>query len=393
MRRFAQMRMVVCVALALAMMAGALLIPDATARAQGTFTLALEPFISGVRLPVFLTHAGDGSGRIFVVQKTGQIRIIKSGALVEAPFLDVSSKLTSVGFEQGLLGLAFHPRYKDNGFFFFYYSAPDRSITIARYRVSANPDLADPASGKVLLSVPKPYVNHNGGMLVFGPDGYLYTAFGDGGSGGDPLGSGQNTKSLLGKMLRLDVDSGDPYGIPKDNPFADGVKGLPEIWNYGLRNAWRFSFDRATGNLFIGDVGQDRYEEIDFVKAGSKGGLNFGWNTMEGLHCFNPRADCDQTGLTLPIAEYSHSQGISVTGGYVYRGMAFPNMQGYYFYGDYGTGRIWSLHPAQGDSWENVERLQAQVSIGSFGEDEAGELYLCDLGNATSYRLVDNSAQ
>jgi glucose/arabinose dehydrogenase len=355
------------------------------------FNVGLQIAGSGFESPLYVTHAGDGSKRIFVVEKGGTIRILRDGKGVDKPFLDITPIVNSSASERGLLGLAFHPKYKDNGLFYVYYTADSGDITISRYKVSSDPDVVDPASGKILLTVEhRRYPNHDGGQLAFGPDGYLYAGLGDGGSAGDPNRNGQNPNALLAKILRLDVNGGDPYGIPADNPFADGKAGKPEVWAYGLRNPWRFSFDRQTGDLYIGDVGQNKYEEIDFQKAGTPGGLNYGWNIMEGLHCY-AQDNCSQQGLTLPVAEYSHDIGCSVTGGYVYRGSAFPRFQGAYFYGDYCSGRIWALQATGNSQWQATEVLQSGRAISSFGEDEAGELYLTDLNDGKVYRIVDQA--
>jgi glucose/arabinose dehydrogenase len=260
---------------------------------------------------------------------------------------------------------------------------------VVRYRVSpTDRNVADPDSARTVLSQPQPYANHNGGHLAFGPDGYLYIGLGDGGSANDPQGNGQNLATLLGKLLRINVDGGEPYAIPADNPFRERQGARAEIWGYGLRNPWRYSFDRATGDLYIADVGQSAWEEIDVQPAGSPGGENYGWNLMEGAHC-RPGAACDPSGLTLPVTEYGRSMGCSVTGGYVYRGTAQPGLIGAYVYGDYCSGRIWRLARGADGSWKSTELLQARgVQVSSFGEDESGELYLTSLGEGSVYRLV-----
>ncbi|HEX9370928.1 MAG TPA: PQQ-dependent sugar dehydrogenase [Roseiflexaceae bacterium] len=339
-----------------------------------------------VRQPDFVTHADDGSGRLFVVEKGGTIAILRDGKRAAKPFLDITTLVNSSGSEQGLLGLAFHPDYKQNGRFFVYYTAQNGDNTLARYQVSGDPDAADPNSGVVLFAVPDPAPNHNGGMLAFGPDGYLYVGLGDGGSAGDPWGNAQNRGVLLGKLLRLDVDKGDPYAIPPDNPWAAGGDARGEVWAYGLRNPWRFSFDRATGDLYIADVGQYKYEEIDFQPAGAKGGLNYGWNVREGLHCYRDQS-CSSEGFVDPIYEYTHDSGCSVTGGYVYRGASFPRLQGTYFFSDYCSGTIWSLRQSAPGQWQQRELLQSRLGVSSFGEDQAGELYVTDLGGGV-YQVV-----
>ncbi|KPV50879.1 glucose dehydrogenase, partial [Kouleothrix aurantiaca] len=332
------------------------------------------------------THAGDGSGRLFVIEKTGTIAILKDGQRAAAPFLDISSLITDNGSEQGLLGLAFHPKYSENGIFFVYYTASNGDNTLARYKVSSSPDVADPNSGVVMFRQEDPAPNHNGGMLAFGPDGYLCVGLGDGGGAGDTYGNAQNRNTLLGKLLRLDVDKGDAYAIPADNPWPNGGDARPEIWAYGLRNPWRFSFDRDTGDLYIGDVGQNQYEEIDMQPAGAKGGINYGWNTREAMHCFRSNS-CASDGLVDPVAEYSHDEGCSVTGGYVYRGAAVPGLAGTYLYGDYCSGTIWGLRRDAAGQWQQSKLLSSGANLSSFAEDQDGELYLIDLSGKL-YRVV-----
>jgi glucose/arabinose dehydrogenase len=273
-----------------------------------------------------------------------------------------------------LLGLAIHPHYSENGFFFVNYTDLNGDTVISRFEVSTDPDQANPVSEVKLIVVGQPYANHNGGGIAFGPDGYLYIALGDGGSGGDPLGNAQNTNSLLGKLLRIDVDQGGGYSIPADNPFAGGG-GAPEVWAYGLRNPWRFSFDRLTGDLFIGDVGQGSWEEIDFLPAGNPGAANFGWNFREGSQPYGAASSSDDLEMVDPVAEYGRDQGYSVIGGVVYRGEQLPEWNGIYLYGDYGSGYIWGLYPSQDGSWQNQLLFQTDSSITSFGENEQGELY------------------
>jgi len=366
--------------------------PAGSARQSGEVPrIALQTTLSGFKQPLFLTHAGDGSGRMFVVEKGGTIRIVKDGQVLPTPFLDMSSRIRSSGSEQGLLGLAFHPRYAENGRFFVGYTDPQGKDTVERYQVSSDPDRADPATGVKLLWIDDPAQNHNGGMVLFGPDGKLWLGFGDGGGSGDTYKNGQNKQTLLGKMLRLDVDSGEPYGIPTDNPYVGSTEYRPEIWSMGMRNPWRYSFDRATGDLWIGDVGQNAYEEIDRIPAGPNGisgGLNFGWPITEGKHCYPDSKSCDQSPYVQPVAEYGRDGGCSVTGGYVYRGSAHPRLQGLYFFGDYCTGKIWSLDSADGSSWRMTEQLQQPIQISSFGEDEVGELYVTNLNGGTVHRIV-----
>jgi glucose/arabinose dehydrogenase len=302
------------------------------------------------------------------------------------PFLDINGEVNSNGTEQGLLGLAFHPHYAQNGSFFVYYIDTNGNSVVARFHVSANdPNAADPTSEVDIYHINQPYPNHNGGGLAFGPDGYLYIGSGDGGSEGDPNRTGQNLQTLLGKLLRINVDSGDTATIPPDNPFI-GKGGLPEIWAYGLRNPWRFSFDHLTGNLFIGDVGQDAWEEMDFVPAGTHGGMNFGWSFYEGMHPYQDTPPANAV-FTWPVSEYSHADGCAVTGGYVYRGTALPELQGIYFYGDYCSGNVWGLIETSLDKWQSRILFTTSAKITTFGVDEAGELYMTDYGTGRILRL------
>ncbi|KRT72115.1 MAG: hypothetical protein XU12_C0025G0005 [Deltaproteobacteria bacterium CSP1-8] len=348
--------------------------------------VALVEAGTGFALPVHVTHAGDGSGRVFVVEQAGTIRTLDNAAA--APFLDIRDRVLSGG-EQGLLGLAFSPDYVTNGEFYVNYTRNvnlDGATVIARYRATGNPHVADPASEEILLVIGQPFANHNGGQIAFGPDGYLYIGMGDGGSGGDPQNNGQRKDTLLGKILRIDVESGQaPYAVPTSNPFLSDNTARGEIWATGLRNPWRFSFDRATGDLYIGDVGQGQFEEIHFQPSASPGGENYGWNVMEGAHCF-PGPSCNNAGLVLPVAEYDHGQGCSVSGGMVYRGAEFPSFQGTYVYGDFCSGRIWGLRKA-GTTWENTLLADTPHQISTFGEDEAGNLYVASYGAGTVYRI------
>lgn len=344
--------------------------------------IALDLVVDGLEQPVYVTHAGDGSNRLFVVERHGKIRVLENGVLWEDPFLDIDSLIDSGGQEQGLLSLAFHPRFPDDRRVFVDYTNNNGDTVVAAYQVSVGLDRVEPDTGQILMTIPQPYGNHNGGQLQFGPDGYLYIGTGDGGAANDPEGNGQNPASLLGKMLRISVDFGEPYTVPADNPFIGDSSVRPEVWAIGLRNPWRFSFDRLTGDLYIGDVGQNKFEEIDFEPAGSSGGLNFGWNVMEGVHCFE-RDSCEQAGLTLPITEYGRESGCSVTGGYVYRGQAYPQLNGVYFYADYCTGNIWGLRIGEAP----VLVAQSGLNVSSFGEDEAGELYVVNLQGSV-YRLA-----
>jgi glucose/arabinose dehydrogenase len=350
---------------------------------------------SGLQSPVYLTDAGDGSGRIFIVEQTGRIRVVKDGVLLPAPFLDIRSLVASGG-ERGLLSVAFHPQFKTNGIFIVDYTRASSTpanvgdTVIARYTdPSPTSDVADRTTGQALLTIKQPQPNHNGGLVKFGPDGYLYVGMGDGGAGGDvgsghaPEGNGQSVKTLLGKILRIEVAATGPYTIPAGNPGL-GQGSRPEIWAYGLRNPWRFSFDRATGDLYIADVGQNAWEEIDFQPGAGTGGVNYGWPLWEGQHRY--RAGPARPGDTKPIAEYSHVGGAcSVTGGYVYRGTMIPALSGFYIFGDYCNGRLWTLVKF-GGAWRLSGLRDTPYSISSFGEDEAGELYLLDHGG-TVYRF------
>jgi len=348
--------------------------------------IALTLEASGFTSPVHITNAGDGSGRIFVVERAGVIKIVKNGLISVTPFLDISWRVGTDG-EGGLLSLAFPPEYAMKNYFYVYYTDLQGDTVVARYHLFNDPDIADPNSEEVVFTAAQPFANHNGGQIAFGPDGYLYIGLGDGGGGGDPQGNGQNPGTVLGKMLRIDTESGAaPYEVPQDNPFMDDPAYQPEIWALGLRNPWRFSFDSLTGDLYIGDVGQATYEEIDLQQASSHGGENYGWNIMEGMHCYN-NATCDQTGLTLPISEYDHSEGCSVTGGHVYRGTLYPSLNGYYLFGDYCSGRIWGLK-GTGSLPELI--LDTDLSIGTFGRDETGELYVADLTGGGVYKIVVN---
>jgi glucose/arabinose dehydrogenase len=353
-------------------------------RPDSTAGLMLEPIATGLSRPLYLT-APAGDQRLFVVEKTGRIRIVKDGELLPIPFLDLGGAV-STGSEQGLLSMAFHPDYASNGFFYVDYTDVDGNTHVTRYSVSdADADVADPASAKTILTVEQPFANHNGGLLLFGPDGKLYIGLGDGGSGGDPLGNGQSLGTLLGKILRIDVDGGDPYAVPPDNPFVGQAGARGEIWAYGLRNPWRFAFDAATDRLYIADVGQSAWEEVNVVPADA-GGRNFGWNTMEGTHCYNA-SSCDQTGLTLPVLEYSHDDGCSITGGYVYRGTLAPDLVGQYLYSDYCSGFLRSFtFDGATVTREATWNVGDVGSIQSFGEDARGELYLLST-NGVVYKV------
>lgn len=339
----------------------------------------------GLALPDDIQFPDDGSGRMFVVEQPGRIRIVENGQLLQQPYLDITDRVGSAGNEQGLLGLAFHPDFNNHPYFYVNYTDRNGNTVIARFQASG--DLADPASEKDVLQIPQPYPNHNGGEMTFGPDGFLYLGLGDGGSQGDPNGNGQNTNVLLGKILRIDVDHGDPYGIPVGNPFANGG-GRPEIWAYGLRNPWRFSFTRNTNDLYIADVGQDLWEEVD-VALGNPAGVNYGWNYFEGRHPYGGRPP-GGLNFTMPVTEYSHPEGgCAIIGGFVYAGQ-MSEWRGIYLYGDECSGKIWGFlntsDPPSQSGWQSQLLFQTRASITSFGQDPAGEVYLADRAG-TIYRL------
>jgi glucose/arabinose dehydrogenase len=344
---------------------------------------------SGLSVPLYLTAPPGDLSRLFIAEKTGTIRIVKDGTLLPAPFLDISANV-STGDEQGLLGLAFPPDYGTTGRFVVHYTDTSGDTRLSVFQVSIDPDLADQSSEQVILSATQPFPNHNGGQALFGPDGFLYLGLGDGGGANDPGGRGQDRSDLLGSILRIDVQSGTSYTVPPDNPFVGQPAVRPEIWSYGLRNPWRFSFDRANGDLYIGDVGQNEVEEVDVAAAtdGAGKGLNYGWSIMEGDRCLGG-GQCDQTGLTLPTLTYNHHEGCSVTGGYVYRGSAIPALQGLYFYGDFCQRWIHSFRYAAGNATEVTDwpSLQPASSLTSFGEDAAGELYVLESSGRVS-RIV-----
>jgi glucose/arabinose dehydrogenase len=353
--------------------------------------VSLEPVASGLADPIGVTNAGDGSGRLFVNERGGRIRVVSADGTLAGDFVDLSDRILSGG-EQGLLGVAFHPDFAANGRVFVHYSrAGDGATIISELTASTDRRTADPASERVIFTLHQPFANHNGGEIAFGADGYLYIGLGDGGSGGDPMGNGQNQGVLLGKILRIDVDGPQAadrgYAIPDDNPYAAGGvapgDGLPEIWAYGLRNPWRFSFDRGTGDLYIGDVGQGSWEEIDRQPADSRGGENYGWDLYEGTHCSTA---CASITAILPVAEYSHDAGCAVTGGYVYRGTRQPSMLGTYLFGDYCSGTIWTLPEVDGLTPRPLAETGLRIS--SFGEGEDGEIYLVDLSGGGLYHVV-----
>ena len=373
------------------------LLATATAIACAQVVVNAFPRLS-FRQPIFLTHSQDTTDRIFVVQQTGLIRVFPndSNAAAADTFLNIGNLVSATSGEEGLLGLAFHPQYQQNGYFFVDYTAPNplRTVIERFTTLTGNANRADPASGHVVLEILQPFTNHNGGMLAFGADGYLYIGMGDGGSGGDPFNNAQNLDTLLGKILRIDIDDtagGKGYGIPPDNPYAGNLAGhKEEIWAYGLRNPWRYSFDPVTGQLWAGDVGQDSREEVDIIRKGR----NYGWRLMEGFSCYNPPSGCDTTGLTLPIIDYDHSLGIAITGGYVYRGSRRPDLYGAYIYGDYGSGRIWELQYANGQVLLDSLMTQLPSLISSFGVDRNNELYIVTYSGSSNtgiYRFGDSS--
>lgn len=346
--------------------------------------IELQEITAGLDQPLKVVSAYDGNDRLFVVEKGGTIRIVLNGKLNPEPFLDITERVGSEGAEQGLLGLAFHPNFPETNVLFVNYTNTDGNTTISRFTVAD--DLADPGSEEMLLTVEQPAANHNGGHLLFGADSYLYIGLGDGGGAGDQFSNAQNGATLLGSMLRLDVDSGDPYGIPEDNPFVGDDNYRPEIWATGLRNPWRYDFDRETGDLYIADVGQNQIEEVNVQPGDSQGGENYGWPIMEGTTCFDAN-ECDQTGLVLPVTEYTHDDGCSITGGNVYRGETYPQMAGVYFFSDFCSGNIWGLTQVDGE-WQTRLLAEPGYSVSSFGEDEAGELYLVDLASGILYAIV-----
>ncbi len=351
-------------------------VPDLTA-----LSLSFETVAAGLESPIGIANAGDGSGRLFIIEKPGRIRVLADGVLLDTAFLDITDRVDSDSYERGLLGLAFHPEYASNGWFFVNYTDRSGNTVVARYEVTSDPGIADPGSERPLLNVNQPAANHNGGHITFGPGGYLYIGLGDGGAAGDIFGNGQNTNTFLATIMRIDVDE-LPYSIPADNPYMGTDAVLDEIWAYGVRNPWRFSFDRLTGDLYMGDVGQNIYEEINIQPASSPGGENYGWPIMEGFNCYDADT-CDQSGLTMPVAEYNHSQGCSVTGGYVYRGAGYPALYGVYLFGDFCTGVMWGLAPDGMGGWNLRELTTVGMQISTFGEGEDGTLYIADMAGGT----------
>jgi glucose/arabinose dehydrogenase len=356
----------------------------------GPVTATLTSIASGFVDPLGFVQPNDGTGRFFILEQRGTIRIIQNGSLVAAPFLDIQA-LVEDGGELGLLGLAFHPQFAQNRRFYLNYTTTQLTgglqSVIAEYQaLAADPNRADANSERILITVNQPFTNHNGGQLAFGPDGFLYIALGDGGDRGDPLNNGQRLNTLLGKILRIDVNGNNSangqYGIPANNPFVADTSAQPEIWAFGLRNPWRFSFDTVSGRLFCGDVGQNAFEEIDIIVPGG----NYGWRIMEGAHCFNS-SGCNQTGLILPIAEYGRNDGEAVIGGFVYRGTAIPALQGAYVFGDFSFGTIWMLRETSSGTWTRTQLLDTTRNISAFGQDQAGEVYVLDYANGIVFRL------
>jgi glucose/arabinose dehydrogenase len=373
----------------LALLAGLMLGVNVLVSAQ--VNMVLTPILEASAV-VDIKHAGDGSNRLFVVQQTGAVLVYKNGQLLDTPFIDVR-RLITIGQEQGLLSIAFSPDYASNGEFYLFYTDQAGSSAIARYRVGSDPDLADETSAEVLLAVAQPQANHNGGRLEFGPDNMLYVGIGDGGGGGDPGLHGQNRATRLGTILRMDVESVDQgYQVPPDNPFFGQIGAVPELWAYGLRNPWRMSFDRLSGDLYIADVGQSATEEINFQTAAEGGGQNYGWNIFEGDGCFQSNPACATTQATPPVFAYGHDQGrCSITGGQVYRGPDYASLEGRYLYGDFCSGEIWALQQVNGQ-WSNELLGVTDISILTFGEDERGNVYVSGItgdGNGVVQLISD----
>jgi glucose/arabinose dehydrogenase len=350
--------------------------------------LALRPVAAN--LPGITSVVNARDSRLFITLQHGQVMIWDRTQVLPTPFLDVSSLVSCCG-EQGLDSIVFHPRYRENGIFFIDYSDHDGNTVVARYHVSSDRNVADPTSATVLMRIPHPFENHYSGEMQFGPDGYLYIGLGDGGSAGDPFNNAQNLGVLLGKIMRIDVDSASPYAIPPTNPFVNNAAARPEIWAFGLRNPWRFTFDRENGDLWIADVGQAAWEEVDLQRRTSIGGENYGWRRMEATHCYNPATACDtDDAITMPILEYSHVQNrCSITGGYRYRGSLYPALRGKYLYADYCTGELWAVTEGTAGQWTSTLMLATQLQPTTFGEDENGELFIG--GSNGVYALVDET--
>jgi glucose/arabinose dehydrogenase len=362
---------------------------------RGANTISLQLRASGLQSLTQVTNAGDGSGRLFLVERRGTVRVYSNGSLRPGFFLNLTSVVNDNAGERGLLGLAFHPRFEDNRRLYVYYTQSDGDIIVARLRANASGTAVSASTRQNILRIDHSrYTNHNGGAMAFGPDGYLYIGTGDGGGAGDPGNRAQNLKSFLGKILRIDVSGrtpARPYKIPASNPYV-GKTGYDQIWLRGVRNPWRFSFDSATGDLWVGDVGQDRWEEVDRSPAAGGGGRgkNYGWRVMEGKACYRPSSGCSKVGKKLPLAVYSHAQGCSITGGYVYRGAEYPDLAGGYVFGDFCSGRIWAVAAEGAASQSPRLLLDSSRQISSFGVAEDGTLYLTDLGGGL-YKLVDTT--
>jgi glucose/arabinose dehydrogenase len=371
--------------------------PSSSSPPEGAFDprnvgVHLEPYVDGLDQPLAIVNAGDGSDRLFVAEQPGRIRVIQDDALVAQPMLDIRDRISSGG-ERGLLGMAFHPDFPNDPRVFVDYTDRDGNTVVSAFTLDpSNPNRLDPSSEAVILRQDQPFPNHNGGALAFTTDGDLLIAFGDGGSGGDPLGNGQKSTTFLGKILRIRVGApgaSPPYTIPPGNPFADGADGRkPEIWLTGLRNPWRLSVDRATGDVWIGDVGQSAWEEIDVQRADAQGGTNFGWNRMEGRHCFQPQQGCEDPALTLPVADYGHDEGCTVIGGYVDRGETESALTGGYLFGDYCSGHLWAIDPADSTPRDPVIVGESASGLSSFGEGEDGALYAANLSSGAILRVV-----
>jgi glucose/arabinose dehydrogenase len=353
-------------------------------------SVELESVVEGLSEPLAVVNAGDGSGRLFIAEQGGRIQVVHDGQLAAEALLDIGDRISSGG-ERGLLGLAFHPNFPEDPRLFVDYTDRSGNTVVSSFAIDlGNPGRADPDSETPILAIEQPYPNHNGGALAFGPDGFLYVSTGDGGSGGDPHGNGQSLETLLGKILRIDIDTTDgdrAYSIPADNPFVGRDGARPEIWLTGLRNPWRMSFDRGTEDLWIGDVGQGSWEEVDVARATAGGGANYGWNRMEGSHCFKPADGCRSDELILPVTEYGHDEGCTVIGGNVYRGSEQPLLIGGYLFADYCSGRIWAIDAASDGPTKPTLVAESGATLSSFGEDEDGELYATDLASGQLYRV------